>query len=124
MNERFSRRVAQALRDVGQPCADNSAAARVFYRRAVPTEARAGLAPPAPPGAGLRTTSNGDVVLVAADFPGARFDVVSVDAALHAARAAGAMWAVASVAAPGDVAVLRELAFQPIDADDDCVSGA
>ena len=119
MNRRLEKRVLAALHDAGVVGTGHPAAWRVFYRRAVPTEARAALAPPTGTVAGVRTVPSGDVVLVAADFPGGRLDVASVDAALHAARAAGATWAIASVTAPEDVAVLRELAFQPFGGDGD-----
>lgn len=87
----------------------------VLYRRAVPTDARAGLAPPPLPVAGLRLASNGVAALVPEEFADGRLTADAVDAALHAARAAGATWIAAFDPSPQDAAVLRALAFVAFD---------
>ena len=88
-----------------------------LYRRAVPTDARTGLAPPPLPVPGLRIASNGVAVLVAADFPDGRVTRETVDAALHAARAAGVMWVAAWPASDADAEVMRALEFVGFDED-------
>jgi hypothetical protein len=111
---RFAALLAAARAEVGPPPDAASPPRGLLYRRAVPTDARRGVPPPEVLVAGLRLASNGVAVLVAEEFPGGRLDAALVDAALHAARVAGATWAAAWVRAAGDVAVLRDLGFLPM----------
>lgn len=106
MNARFARRLLDAL--------GGDSPANVVYRRAVPTAGRAGLAPPPLPVAGLTLAPEGVATLDPTGFPGGRLTAESVDAALHAARVAGAEWAAARVRNAEDAAVLRSLAFVPL----------
>ena len=110
----FARRLEEAR---AAACTGMPLRGSCFYRRAVATEERRARPAPELPCPGLRLADRRVAVLVAAELPGGRFSRESVDDALAAARAAGAEWAAAWTEDPTDVAVLRDLAFQPFPQD-------
>ena len=69
---------------------------------------------PALPCPGLRLAGDRVAVLVASDLPGGTFTRGAVDDALAAARVAGAEWAATWTDDATEVAILRDLQFQPL----------
>jgi hypothetical protein len=111
VSAKFARRLEDAR---AAACPGTPPRGTCFYRRAVATEERRARPAPALPCPGLRLAGAGVEVLVASDLRGGAFTRDAVDDALAAARAAGAEWAAAWTDDAAEVAVLRDLRFQPL----------
>ena len=111
MSEAFARRLEEAR---AAACPGAPPRGTCFYRRAIASEVRRARPAPPLPCPGLRLAGLDVAVLVAEDLPAGTFTRDAVDDALAAARDAGARWAAAWTDDAAEVAVLRDLQFQPL----------